>query len=384
MIIRRGDRGEDVKTLQRILNLHGFGLVEDGIFGRGTEEAVRAFQRRSGLQIDGIAGKNTLSALGLDAETLQPLAGASHIDAIDFTEEDVTIPPVVQRRIREYAEGALDLRRKLLMSTLNALAQFETTMTHASAAEANPDVLGVLVSQAVDESVNALAKKVPGLAEVKSIYDTVTTELERAGNARQSHAMGDWIKNQRAVIDHAMQEVDLNEMLFEIEEGYLNRDREGRQRFFDELFEGIQRMGNLSLPSIDGLECSFYEQWINAHFTHIADDAPGCIEYRYKYKDRTFDFVSCEVKAPSGHKIESALNRLLDRVQVSRLRKPIDLRVRKRATFRVDNFMPGGKSWSSGWLDAHNRSIHTPIHDAAIEAFNDPSWHSFATRFRRD
>ncbi len=381
MNIRRGDRGEDVQTLQRILNLHGFDLVEDGIFGPGTEEAVRAFQRRSGLQSDGIAGKNTLNALGLDAETLQPLGGASHIDVIDFTEEDVTIPPVVQRNIREYTEGARELRRKLLMSTLNALAQFETTMTHASAAAAKPDMLGALVSQAIDESVNVVAKRVPGLAQVKSIYDTVTTELERAGRARQSHAMGDWIKDQRAVIDDSMQNVDLDAMIFELEERYLDRDREGRQRFFDVLFEGIQRMGDVSLPSVDELECSFYEQWINAHFTHIADDAPGCIEYRYEYEDGTFDFVSCEVKAPSGDKVASALNRLLDRGQIPRVQKPIDLRVRKRATFRVDNIMPGGKSWSSGWLDADNRSIHTPTLEAAVEAFNDPGWRTFARRF---
>ncbi|MFP4343586.1 MAG: peptidoglycan-binding domain-containing protein [Anaerolineales bacterium] len=382
MKIRRGDRGEKVKTLQRTLNLHGFDLVEDGIFGKGTDEAVRAFQRRQGLQVDGIAGKSTLNALGLDAETLEPLEGGSHVDVIDFTEEDVTVPPPVQQRIRQYAEEALEMHSKLLTSTLNALAQFETTMAHASAAEANPDVLGVLVSQAIDESVNAAVKKVPGLADVKSVYDTVTNELERAGKAQQSLAMGDWIKDQRAVIDGSMQNVDLDEMTFQLEERYLDRNREGRQRFFDELFEGIQRLQALSLPNIDELECSFYEQWINAHFTHIADDAPGCIEYRYEYEDGTFDFVSCEVKAPSGRKIETALNRLLDRGQIPRIQKPIDLRVRKRASFRVDNFMPGGKSWSSGWLDADNRSIHTPILDAAVEAFNDRGWRTFARRFK--
>jgi hypothetical protein len=87
------------------------------------------------------------------------------------------------------------------------------------------------------------------------------------------------------------------------------------------------------------------------------------------------------VKAPSGDKIESAFNRLFDRGQIPRIHKPIDLEVRKRGIFWVDNIV-GGKSWSSAWLDAENEIIHSPIHDAAIEAFNDPVWRS-ARRFNR-
>jgi hypothetical protein len=382
MNIRRGDRGDEVKALQRALNAHDFNLDDDGIFGAKTEEAVKTFQRLNGLDDDGIAGKDTLRALGLDPDTLQPLSGdgsTADEEVITFTEEDVTVPPVVKQRIREFAEKAVEQRSKLLMSTLNALAQFETTMAHASASEANPDVLGALVSKAVGEAIDTMISEVPGLSEVKSIYDTVTGELERAGKARQSLEMGDWIKDQRAVIDGSMQNVNLDDLLFELEEGYLDLDQAGRTQFVQRLFEGSQRMQNLTLADIDELECKFYEQWINAHFTSIGDDTDGCIEFRYEYDDNTFDFESCEVKAPSGDKIESAINRLLDRGQISGVQKPIDLKVRKRASFWVDNFV-GGKSWSSGWLDADNQNIHSPIHDAAIEAFNDPTWRQ-ALRF---
>ena len=37
----------------------------DGIFGAQTKEAVRYFQRKNGLAVDGIVGKNTLAALGM-------------------------------------------------------------------------------------------------------------------------------------------------------------------------------------------------------------------------------------------------------------------------------------------------------------------------------
>lgn len=60
--------GVDVKALQAKLNdLHVavLPLRVDGIYGRGTKDAVRSFQARAGLQVDGFAGPQTLKALGL-------------------------------------------------------------------------------------------------------------------------------------------------------------------------------------------------------------------------------------------------------------------------------------------------------------------------------
>jgi peptidoglycan hydrolase-like protein with peptidoglycan-binding domain len=37
----------------------------DGDFGRGTEKAVKEFQHRNGLTLDGIVGKDTRQKLGL-------------------------------------------------------------------------------------------------------------------------------------------------------------------------------------------------------------------------------------------------------------------------------------------------------------------------------
>lgn len=57
--IKIGSRGEDVKTLQKKLN-----LMVDGIFGPLTEEAVKEFQKNNNLTVDGIVGNNTWSKLG--------------------------------------------------------------------------------------------------------------------------------------------------------------------------------------------------------------------------------------------------------------------------------------------------------------------------------
>lgn len=63
--LRRGDSGSAVITLQRQLQAHGFyvGGKLDGVFGDGTEDAVRHFQAAKGLTVDGVVGPATRTAL---------------------------------------------------------------------------------------------------------------------------------------------------------------------------------------------------------------------------------------------------------------------------------------------------------------------------------
>ncbi len=64
-VVRRGDRGTDVRSIQYYLAFLGFfndnlpEITVDGIFGPATENAVRAFQRQYGLTVDGIVGRST-------------------------------------------------------------------------------------------------------------------------------------------------------------------------------------------------------------------------------------------------------------------------------------------------------------------------------------
>ena len=62
-ILRRGDRGEAVKDLQRALTAAGYPVTQDGAFGPATAGAVERFQADRGLGVDGIAGAATLDAL---------------------------------------------------------------------------------------------------------------------------------------------------------------------------------------------------------------------------------------------------------------------------------------------------------------------------------
>lgn len=61
-----GSRGEEVTAIQRSLSQRGYyhaGI--DGIYGTATKNAVTLFQKDNGLKVDGIAGAETLTALGV-------------------------------------------------------------------------------------------------------------------------------------------------------------------------------------------------------------------------------------------------------------------------------------------------------------------------------
>ena len=61
--LRRGAKGETVKELQTLLTKAGSNLAIDGIFGPGTQSAVRAFQKKHNLVVDGIVGPKTWGEL---------------------------------------------------------------------------------------------------------------------------------------------------------------------------------------------------------------------------------------------------------------------------------------------------------------------------------
>lgn len=63
-LLRKGDRGEGVRWVQRRLQMHHFDPgPADGVFGPRTDAAVRAFQKAKRLEVDGIVGPQTRRAL---------------------------------------------------------------------------------------------------------------------------------------------------------------------------------------------------------------------------------------------------------------------------------------------------------------------------------
>lgn len=69
-ISQYGSSGDEVKQIQTKLKDWGYysGNV-DGVYGSGTYEAVKKFQSNNGLTADGIAGSQTLQALGINSSS---------------------------------------------------------------------------------------------------------------------------------------------------------------------------------------------------------------------------------------------------------------------------------------------------------------------------
>ena len=65
-----GSRGTEVRTIQEKLKRWGYysGSV-DGIYGSQTVSAVKSFQKKNGLTVDGIEGTQTLKAMGITSSS---------------------------------------------------------------------------------------------------------------------------------------------------------------------------------------------------------------------------------------------------------------------------------------------------------------------------
>lgn len=76
-----GSRGNEVTQIQTKLRRWGYytGNI-DGIFGSQTLNAVKRFQSKNGLTVDGVAGDNTLRAMGIMNSSNSSSSGASSSD----------------------------------------------------------------------------------------------------------------------------------------------------------------------------------------------------------------------------------------------------------------------------------------------------------------
>ena len=80
-----GSRGSEVRTIQEKLKRWGYynGNV-DGIYGSQTTAAVKSFQRKNGLTVDGIAGTNTLRAMGIYTSSNVSSSSSSHSSDVNL------------------------------------------------------------------------------------------------------------------------------------------------------------------------------------------------------------------------------------------------------------------------------------------------------------
>lgn len=107
-MLRRGLVGEPVRVLQDKL-----GVNADGIFGQATEVALIEYQRANGLSADGIAGPDTFHAMGLEELILlhRPIRGelVKKLQAALGVEADGIFGPGTETALKKFqSDNGLD------------------------------------------------------------------------------------------------------------------------------------------------------------------------------------------------------------------------------------------------------------------------------------
>ena len=131
-----GSRGSEVTQIQTKLKRWGYytGNI-DGIYGTQTVNAVKYFQRKNGLTVDGIAGPATLKAMGIMTSTSSSSSSSSYNSNLNLLSRviygeargepytgQVAVGAVVMNRVRSssfpntisgvvYQSGAFDVVR---------------------------------------------------------------------------------------------------------------------------------------------------------------------------------------------------------------------------------------------------------------------------------
>jgi len=109
--LKIGSTGEDVKELQEDLNKLGYNCGKaDGNFGSKTALAVRQFQEKEGLKVDGIAGEQTQLLLK------QKISGDNNQqqNTPSTDSENVEVSKDLLRKIKEELESIISTINKLL------------------------------------------------------------------------------------------------------------------------------------------------------------------------------------------------------------------------------------------------------------------------------
>ncbi len=100
-----GSSGNDVKKLQESLNANGYSLDVDGQFGSKTQAAVKDYQRKNGLSVDGIVGEKTWGALTSKKSNSSSVSGSSSKKAFTY---DVKKPTYKKSDSLKKVESAIE------------------------------------------------------------------------------------------------------------------------------------------------------------------------------------------------------------------------------------------------------------------------------------
>lgn len=207
MNLKKGSKGTEVEELQRLLNDSGnYGLKTDGVFGDKTLAAVKDYQQKNGLAVDGIAGANTMTKLKGTSATpsTTPFAATvvnttipNMLSASTVTAPQGVTAPTQNRSYADQVNAAIAqiLERKPMQYNFSgdplyqmykdsALAGSQTASADAMARAAaltggyGNSYAATVANQAAQQQMAGLNEKIPELEQLaRARYDAETNRL---------------------------------------------------------------------------------------------------------------------------------------------------------------------------------------------------------------
>ena len=111
-LYKKGSRGDVVSEIQtRLKNWGYYSGAVDGLYGSRTEAAVRWFQQKNGLSVDGQVGNQTLAALGISPSGGGGGGGASQSGDLYLLARLISAEARGEPYVGQVAVGAVVLNR---------------------------------------------------------------------------------------------------------------------------------------------------------------------------------------------------------------------------------------------------------------------------------
>jgi putative chitinase len=167
MLLKKGSTGEDVKKLQEKL-----GLAPDGVFGSGTELAVKGWQSTNGLTADGIVGDGTWSKMFPSQTVITEPSPAPNVGGLKLEKLKGHVPDGVIAMIPDTAQ-------KFQINTPLRLAHFLAQCGHESGG-----------FKATQENLNYSAKGLRGIFGKYFPTDALAEQYQRKPEAIASRVYG--------------------------------------------------------------------------------------------------------------------------------------------------------------------------------------------------
>lgn len=205
--LTKGSKGTEVEELQKLLNdAGGYNLKTDGIFGDKTLAAVKDYQAKNGLAVDGIAGANTMTKLKGTSATPSTTPSAATVvnttipnmlSASTATAPQGVTAPTQSKSYADQVNAAIAqiLERKPMQYNFSgdplyqmykdsALAGSQTASADAMARAAaltggyGNSYAATVANQAAQQQMAGLNEKIPELEQLaRARYDAETNRL---------------------------------------------------------------------------------------------------------------------------------------------------------------------------------------------------------------